>query len=338
MATTTPWTPLSSKSASTKFLALPARSILNPPAATGMRFWSLNPYVGCEFGCAYCYARETHRWTIDRAANRRGGPASAREAATLPSALAFERRILVKQEAATLLRQTLKPDRIDGLPIVIGSSTDPYQPAERQFRLTRALLEVFREHEGLHLAIITKSGLIGRDAELLAALASRHRLSVHISLASLDTALLRQLEPRTPTPTVRLNALRKLAAAGVPVGVLIAPILPGLTDDSGTLQALLTAARDAGARWAGGGPLRLGPATRHTLFPWLLKHRPTLARRYQAHYGDRRGVTTEYEAALQARLNEIQRALGMNPKEGERRERELRTVRGEVQVEMELES
>jgi DNA repair photolyase len=321
-------TPLATRGPTTRYLALNARGILNSPAATGMRFWSMNPYVGCEFGCAYCYARETHRWTVDRAANSRGASAAAREAAQLPSAQAFERRILVKEEAVALLRRDLRPERLDGLPIVIGSATDPYQPAERRFRLTRALLEVLVEYRGLRLGIITKSALIARDAALLAELASRHRVSVHLSLASLDAALLRQLEPRTPTPAARLQAMRRLADAGVPVGLLIAPILPGLTDDTVTLQTLLAASRHAGARWAGGGPLRLGPATRHTLFPWLLKHRPTLARRYQAHYGDRRGVTQAYATALDERLRTLMDGLGYDPREGMRREEELRTPRG----------
>jgi|CXWL01.1.fsa_nt_gi DNA repair photolyase len=319
---------IGTRGATTRYLALDARGILNPPAATGMRFWSLNPYVGCEFGCAYCYARETHRWTIDRAANQRPPLPTAREAATLPSAEAFERRILVKEDAVALLRRDLDPVRLDGLPIVIGSATDPYQPAERRFTLTRSLLKVFAEHRGLHLAIITKSALVARDAALLADLATRHRVSIHISLAALDAALLRQLEPRTPTPKARLSAMRRLADAGVPVGLLIAPILPGLTDDSVTLGTLLAAARQAGAQWAGGGPLRLGPATRHTLFPWLLRHRPLLARRYREHYGDRRGVTKDYADALDARLRTLMDALGFNPREGMRREEELRTPRG----------
>lgn len=326
------FTTLATRGSSTRYLALTARGILNPPAATGMRFWSLNPYVGCEFGCAYCYARETHRWTVDRAANQRTALPEAREAAQLPSAEAFERRILVKDEAVALLRRDLSPERLDGLPIVIGSATDPYQPAERRFRLTGSLLEVFREHRGLHLAVITKSALVARDAALLAELAERHRVSVHISLAALDAGLLRQLEPRTPTPKVRLATLRTLADAGVPVGLLIAPILPGLTDDTVTLQTLLAAAHAAGARWAGGGPLRLGPATRHTLFPWLLKHRPTLARRYREHYGDRRGVTKAYADALNQRLAALMDQLGYDPREGMRREEELRTPRGVGQL------
>ncbi|MCA9723017.1 MAG: radical SAM protein, partial [Gemmatimonadetes bacterium] len=199
---------------------MPTR-VLNPPATTGMAFWSLNPYVGCEFGCAYCYARGTHRWAVERAANQPGAPSAAREAATLGSAVAFERRILVKQDADRVLARTLDPARLDGLPIVIGSATDPYQPAEKRFRLTRRLLEVFLRHEGLHLGIITKSSLVGRDAALLAELSRRHQVSVHLSLPSVDRALLRQLEPRSAAPHARLRAIRQLRDAGVRVGILM---------------------------------------------------------------------------------------------------------------------
>jgi DNA repair photolyase len=268
-----------------------------------MPFWSVNPYIGCEFGCAYCYARETHRWTVDRAANSRSSPAAAREAALLPAATAFERRILVKQGADQLLQRTLDPARINGRPILIGSATDPYQPAERHFGLTRSILEVLATRAGLRIGIITKSALILRDAELLARIAERHQLNVTVSLASLDGPLLRQLEPRTPPPMARIGVVRRLAPLGIRVGVLIAPILPGLTDGRDALRALIHAARDAGARWADGNPLRMGPATRHTLLPWLQQHRPNLVSRYLRHYGGGRNVTSGYADALQQRLD-----------------------------------
>ncbi len=328
------WEALGAPRGGTRVLALPTRSILNAPAATGMQFWSVNPYVGCEFGCTYCYARRTHRWTVERAANRPGAPAGAREAAALPSAVAFERRILAKTDGPEQLAAGLRPARFGGLPIVFGSATDPYQPAERHLRLTRRLLESFRSHRGLHLGIITKSALVARDAALLAALAERHRVSVHLSLASLDAALLRHLEPRTPVPAARLRAMRILADAGVPVGLLIAPILPGLTDDAITLHTLLAAAKAAGAGWAGGGPLRMGPATRHTLLPWLDRHRPALARRYREHYGSRQGVTKAYADALRARLDELQSLVGLHPKEGAARERECTMPRTVQQGEL----
>jgi DNA repair photolyase len=128
--------------------------------------------------------------------------------------------------------------------------------------------------------------------------------------------------------------MEQLAKAGVPVGILIAPILPGLTDDTVTLHTLLAAAKAAGAQWAGGGPLRMGPATRHTLLPWLDAHRPTLARRYREHYGTRQGATPEYQQALRERLDALQVLVGLNPKEGALREREFTTPRTQEQGEL----
>lgn len=316
----------------TRFLSLPPRGILNPPATTGMAFWSINPYIGCEFGCSYCYARETHRWTVERAANRPGAPATAREAASLPAASAFEQRILIKQGAAAVLAKTLDPARVGAVPIVVGTATDPYQPAERRFKLTRSLLELLRQHQGLHIGIITKSALIARDAALLAQLSERHRISVHISLASLDAPLLRQLEPRTPIPAARLRAMRLLADAGVPVGVLIAPILPGLTDDREALRALLLAAKNAGASWAAGDPLRMGRATRHTLLPWLERERPDLALRYRRHYELRNGVRSDYAAALKTRLVQLQEEIGLPQARHDRTLRERWSGVGQLEL------
>lgn len=330
------WLTLQRTARGAEFIGIVPTRVLNPPSTTGMAFWSLNPYVGCEFGCAYCYARTTHRWTVERAANSPTAPQAAREASALPSAEAFERRILVKQDADRVLARTLDPARLDGLPIVIGSATDPYQPAERRFGLTRRILEVFLRHEGLHLGIITKSALIARDAELLAALSRRHEVSVHISLASTDGALLRQLEPRSPAPHARLRAMRRLTEAGVRVGMLMMPLLPGLMDSRQALEELLHAAKAAGAQWAAGGALRMGPATRHTLLPWLEAHRPALARRYRAHYGGRQGVHRAYHEALQRRISALQREVGFDPEEGRQRERRLGTPERMAPMQAEL--
>ncbi len=304
------WRELTSTSRDVRFLSLAPQRLLNPPTSTGMGFWSINPYVGCEFGCAYCYARATHRWTVDRAAQAQPPIATAREVATLPPPEAFERRILVKQGAAAVLARTLDPARIGDRPIVIGTATDPYQPAERRFGLTRSLLEQLGEYRGLHLGLITKSTLIRRDIPLLVALSARHRITVHLSLASLDAGLLRRLEPRTPVPQARLRTLRALAQAGLTVHLLIAPILPGLTDGTDALHALLLAAREAGAHWAEGSPLRMGDATRTTLLPWLQRERPALFARYQRHYARRQRVAPHYADALQQRLRMLQQRVG----------------------------
>ncbi|MGH7584036.1 MAG: radical SAM protein, partial [Gemmatimonadales bacterium] len=228
----------------TSFIAITPRRVLNPPSATGMKFWSLNPYIGCEFGCSYCYARDTHRWTVERAADRRDAAPAAHDAAAMPPDESFERRILVKRGAAEKLLRTLHPDRLRGASLMIGTATDPYQPAERRFGVTRSLLEALLGFRELRLGIITKSPLIVRDAGLLVRLTEQHDVSISISIASVDAPLLRRLEPRTPTPAARLRALRRLAGAGLRCSALIAPILPGITDGRSALRAVVRAAHD----------------------------------------------------------------------------------------------
>ncbi|MBL8977533.1 MAG: radical SAM protein, partial [Gemmatimonadetes bacterium] len=248
------------------FHEVPVKAILNSPATTGMGFWSLNPYVGCEFGCTYCYARETHKWVMEKAVGRLGGKAvrsqgedaagtespgtataSVPEAPTAqpPNRLtaweAFEKQILVKTAAAHVLTRTLFPARLAGASLVIGTATDPYQPAERRFRLTRQVLEALLGWRGLSLGIITKSPLILRDRDLLVQLAERHELSINISLASTDATLLRRLEARSPAPHARLRALKGLTDAGLHAGLLIAPILPGISDSREQLARLFQA-------------------------------------------------------------------------------------------------
>jgi DNA repair photolyase len=295
----------------TRYLAIVPRGVLNSKAATHMPFWSINPYIGCEFGCAYCYARETHHWSVDRAM-RRGEP-EAVEIARLAPDTAFERRILVKEGAAQVLARELPRARLDGSRILFGTATDPYQPAERRFGVTRALLEVFLKFEGLRIGIITKSALVMRDAALLGALARRHDVSTSISLASVDAPLLREMEPRTPVPAVRLRAMRTLADAGVRVGLLAAPILPGINDDAAGLGALLRAARQHGALWTRYGTLRMGAATRATLFPWLKQNRPELVARYERHYRLKQSVSREYALAFKSRFERLRDEAGIPP-------------------------
>ena len=184
---TAAWQELDRRDRGTRFIAITPKSIINTSAATQMIFASINPYIGCEFGCAYCYARDTHRWTVAKAA-RQSNP-TASEAETLPPKEAFERRILVKQNAAELLAKTLKPSHLRGDPLVIGTATDPYQPAERVFGVTRSLLEQLLNYRNLHLGIITKSPLIARDTDVLAKLSEQHRVTVSLSLGSMDRTL-----------------------------------------------------------------------------------------------------------------------------------------------------
>ena len=302
---------LDERSRGTKFIRLPVRSVLNTPASTHMGFWSINPYVGCEFGCTYCYARDTHRWVMERAGRRTDGQA-------------FEKEILVKSEVAEVLARTLDPARLAGHSLVIGTATDPYQPAERRFRLTRRILEVLRSYHGLSIGIITKSALITRDLDLLQALSKHNEVTVNISLATADARLARRLELRSPVPAVRLRALRRLTDGGIHAGLIVAPIVPGVTDDWAGLARLLEAAKEAGARYVVGSALRLGPAARHRFLPFLEQEFPELAERYRRHYAGKDHVSQSYQDALSRRLRLLQQAYGFPVDEaGGRRRQQL---------------
>jgi len=326
---------LDQRTRGTKFIQLPVRSVLNNPASTGMGFWSINPYVGCEFGCTYCYARDTHRWTVERAVRRNEGTREGNEERTessivpsfprslLPPEEAFEKEILVKTDVAEVLSRTLNPAKLAGHSLVIGTATDPYQPAERQFQLTRRILEVLRSYHGLSIGIITKSALITRDLDVLQALSERNEVTVNISLATADARLARRLELRSPVPSARLRALRRLTEGGIHAGLLVAPIIPGVTDDWAGLARLIEAAKEAGARYVVGSALRLGPAARHRFLPFLTKEFPALAERYRRHYAGKDHVSQSYQDALTRRLRLLQQAYGFPVDEGMRRRRQL---------------
>ena len=221
----------------TKFIELTVRSVINPPESTGMGFWSLNPYVGCEFGCSYCYARYAHRYVVERA--RDASRLSLREFHDLgaPTGLEpFEHRVFVKAHSAVLRALNRDLTRVrrraadEGRQnVVIGTATDPYQPAERQYQITRAVLRRLVDERGLRLGIITKSPLITRDIPLLVQLARKHRLSVYISLISVDLRHIKRFEARSPMPHARLRALERLTAADIRAGLIVAPVLPGIT-------------------------------------------------------------------------------------------------------------
>lgn len=282
-----------------------SRSALNPPAATGMSFWSVNPYVGCAFGCTYCYARYAHRYAMMRGVDGDrldDGLATAVE--EMPPWLAFERRILVKRNLPDVLARTLRygSERYAGLArgetLLIGSATDPYQPAERRFRLTRRILETLAEHPGLRIVIITKSPLVTRDVDVLARIARHSELHVQISLITLDRELARRIEPRAPTPDSRLRAIARLRQAGIEVGVNCMPVLPGITDDPAALEALVQRVAEAGAVRAGACALRLDRAARERYLPFIEQEFPELAPRYRATYAHGRSVGDRYREGL----------------------------------------
>ncbi len=305
---------LDQRARGTRFLAINVRSALNSPAATHMGFWSLNPYIGCEFGCTYCYARDTHRWTVERMGRWSDGQMD-REIADHPSIgpsdhLSFERNILVKSNLADALVRTLDPAKLAGQTLAIGTATDPYQPAERRFRLTRQALETLLAYRGIRLGITTKSPLVVRDIDLLKQLGERHEVSVNLSIATLDPRLARRLEARSAVPSARLRAIRQLTDAGIRAGVFVMPILPCITDGRRELDALLAAAKEAGARFASWSALRLGPAARRHFLPHLAREFPELVERYERHYARHDAAGWAYRKALRARFHALRRKHG----------------------------
>ncbi len=238
----------------TEFLPDHTRQIIASNDSPDVPFnYSINPYRGCEHGCAYCYARPTHEYL------------------GMSAGLDFETRILVKHDAARLLRHQLSHPRWRGDVLALSGVTDPYQPAERRFRLTRDVLKVCLEFRQA-LTIVTKNALVVRDLDLLQALVSEHLVQVRISVTTLDADLARRLEPRTSHPQARLRAIRQLARAGVPVGAMVAPIIPGLNDEE--IPRILEAAAQAGARHAAWVLLRLPWAVEEIFLQWLRRHAP----------------------------------------------------------------
>lgn len=283
--------------ASVQYYALAARSALNRESSRRMPFaWTLNPYRGCEFGCKYCYARYTHEFM------------------ELSDGLDFERKIYAKRGAPELLRAELRQARDKGLPIALGTATDPYQPAERQFGVTRGILEAMAEFEGLDFSITTKSVLIVRDLGLLQALARRHRLSVHMTVTTIDARLARLVEPKAPPPSKRLEAVQALAEAGLRVGVNAAPILPGLTDSRRSLEALARAAAAHGAQFLFGNVLFLMPSAMAQFMPFLEKEFPQFVRRYRKLYRHSAYLSDEYKEAISQLVAELRARYGLRGK------------------------
>ena len=234
---------------------------------------SLNPYRGCEHGCAYCYARPTHEYL------------------GYSAGLDFETKILVKEHAPELLRRELSARRWKPQVVALSGVTDAYQPLERRLQLTRRCIEVFEEFRN-PITIITKSALVIRDLDLFRKLAEHEAISVSLSVTTLNVDLQRALEPRASSSLERLRAIEKLSAAGIPTGVMVAPILPGLTEFE--IPAILEAAASAGASWAGYIVLRLPHGLRDLFDDWLLTHRPL----------HRKKVLSRLESLRGGRLND----------------------------------
>ncbi|HEY4682810.1 MAG TPA: radical SAM protein [Candidatus Acidoferrales bacterium] len=271
--------PLEKEKNNVEYFRIGCRSILNRCYSERVPFtWTINPYRGCEFGCRYCYARYTHEYMeLDPAA--------------------FEQKIYAKQDAACLLKNELGRVR-SGESIAIGTATDPYQPAERQFGVTRQILETLAEARGLSLSITTKSNQIVRDVDVLQKIAGRSDLHINITITTLRARLARALEPRAPRPDLRLKALAALRQAGLHAGVFVMPVLPGITDREADLEALAEAAAKHQAQWLAANVLFLMPSAQKVFFPFLDEKFPRLARQYRRWYARSGYAPEEYRARI----------------------------------------
>lgn len=276
-----------------EFVEMGARQILNRCTNPQMPFaWTINPYRGCEFGCVYCYARYTHEFL------------------ELRDPMDFERRIFVKRRAAEVLERTLARTPVGRDAIAIGTATDPYQPAERTFGLTRAMLEVFARVGGIRLSITTKSNLVVRDLDLLKKIHERSELSVNFSLITLNRRLQRILEPRAPRPELRLRAMSVLAAEGIRCNILMMPMIPGLTDSAAGVESVVAAARRHGASDVHCRTLFLKPAAARRFLPFIESHFPALAEQMMNRYGNSTYGPRGYDQQLEALFERVKRKHG----------------------------
>ncbi len=257
------------------------RSIINWNESPDILFdRSINPYRGCEHGCTYCFARPTHTYL------------------GFSAGLDFESRILIKPEAASLLRKELAKPGYKCAPIAMGTNTDPYQPLERKYQITRQILQVLAEHNH-PVTIVTKNALVERDIDILAPMAALNLARVLISVTTLDKDICRTLEPRAAAPYRRLQAIRTLREAGIPVGVMTAPIIPVLTDTE--METILEAAREAGASMAGYVMLRLPLEVAPLFEEWLNTYFPLKAAHVMSIVRQIRGGKT-YTSAFHQRM------------------------------------
>jgi len=284
-----------------EYFLLPVKSILNRCDSKRVPFeWTINPYRGCEFACKYCYARYTHEYMeLDGSE--------------------FEKKIYVKKDAAPLLageisRKYSYHSKASGYTqaehIAIGTATDPYQPAEREYGVTRACLEELAKREGMSISIITKSNQIVRDLDVLQRIAERSDLAIDITVTTMRPRLARLLEPRAPLPNLRLAAVKELHEAGLAVGVSASPLVPGITDGEGELEAVAAAAKEAGAQWFFSGVLFLMPSSAKTFLPFVREKFPRLAKQYEEWYRENGYAPEEYRRKASERVARIREKHG----------------------------
>lgn len=279
--------------AGVEYYDLLVRNVLNRSRTRSLPFdWTINPYRGCELGCTYCYARYTHGFfDMDRWQD-------------------FEKRIFVKRRAAERLHEKVRKMALQGQPIAIGTATDPYQPAERYYGVTRSILDVFRELAGLDLSITTKSPLILRDLDLLAELDRKHAITVNMTLTTVNAALARRIEIKAPDPAARLRTIRKLTEEGIATRVFVMPVMPGINHETDTLRPLLEAARDAGAEDVVANPLFLRPVARTRFLSWLDEEFPYLTPLYHRLYGRRDHLSAAESESLLSTFQQLRLETG----------------------------
>lgn len=271
------------------YTVAPCKSALN--RVRGMPFaWSLNPYRGCTHGCHYCYARATHAHL-----GLNVGPD-------------FTRRIFVKSNVVEVLRRELAARSWRHEEVAIGTATDPYQPGEGRFELMPGILQVFADFHS-PVSVVTKSTLVWRDRDLLVRLQAVAGARISFTVTTLDPDISRALEPGAPPPLKRLEIMRRLVEAGVPCGVFLAPVVPGITDSPAALAALADAARAHGASWLWASPLRLAPLVKEHFLGWLGDSRPDLLARYARSFPGA-NTSPQYQAWLERQVAQARLAAG----------------------------
>jgi DNA repair photolyase len=273
------------------FIESEAKSIINKVPGNFLPFnWTINPYRGCSHACAYCFARPTHTF-LEMNAGRD-----------------FETKIVVKVNAPDVLRRELAAKRWKGEHIAMGTNTDPYQRVEGRYELMRGIIEALIDYRN-PFSILTKGTLILRDLDLLRRAAEVTSVAAAFSIGTLDEDVWRESEPGTPHPKARVEAVHALTEAGIPTGVLMAPVLPGLSDRPEQLRAVVQACLDAGATHVSPIMLHLRPGVREEFLPWLEEHHPDLVPRYLAMYRNPYGPKTDRDA-LGARVAALVRDAG----------------------------
>ena len=284
-----------------RYMSIEVKSVLNRCSNPEMPFyWTINPYRGCEFGCKYCYARYTHEYMGREEAGQ------------------FESEIYAKRNGDAVLEKDLLSARLRDRPIAIGTATDPYQPAERRFKLTRAILEKLAEWRGLQVSLTTKSDLVLRDLDLWKEIASRNEVHLNITLTTLSSELAGALEPRAATPRRRLLALEELSRVGLSTGVLVMPVLPRITDRPADLEALVRGVKRRGAVYLAARVLFVTSSIEKVWMPFLQERFPELVPVYRDLYRSPQGRLETYRRRVSDLIRQLcdRYELGRRPPAG----------------------